>query len=171
MSKVFLLLGGNIGNRKENLEKSACLIKKKIGNIIKSSSVYETEPWGFNDNLLFLNQVVYVETELNPYLLISKILEIENSLGRKRSKKQWTSRTIDIDMLFYDDIIINEKELKIPHPLIDKRRFVLVPLAEISENFVHPVKNKTIKELLHICPDKLKVERYNLNNYFVRSLH
>jgi 2-amino-4-hydroxy-6-hydroxymethyldihydropteridine diphosphokinase len=161
MSKVFLLLGGNLGNRKANLEKTVCLIKQKIGDIIKYSSVYETEPWGFNDNLLFLNQVVYIETKLSPYSLISELQKIESSLGRKRSEKQWTSRVIDIDILFYDNIIINKKELKIPHPLIDKRRFVLVPLAEISENFVHPVKNKTIKELLYICNDKLKVERYN----------
>jgi 2-amino-4-hydroxy-6-hydroxymethyldihydropteridine diphosphokinase len=160
MKRVFLGIGTNLGNRGNNLKEAVARIAENIGPIMKSSSVYETEPWGFQASDEFLNMVVMVETKLTPSGLLGRILMIETLLGRVRDEKQYTSRVIDIDILFYEDQIIDEKSLKIPHPLMHERRFVLVPLCEIDPEMVHPVLKKTVASLLKTCKDKSKVKKY-----------
>jgi 2-amino-4-hydroxy-6-hydroxymethyldihydropteridine diphosphokinase len=160
MKRVFLGIGTNLGNRGNNLKEAVARIAENIGPIMKSSSVYETEPWGFQASDEFLNMVVMVETKLTPSGLLGRILMIETLLGRVRDEKQYTSRVIDIDILFYEDQIIDEKSLKIPHPLMHERRFVLVPLCEIDPEMFHPVLKKTVASLLKTCKDKSKVKKY-----------
>ena len=118
------------------------------------SSVYETEPWGFQSNEEFLNQVVKVKTDLNPSGLLGRILMIESLLGRVRGERRYESRLIDIDILLYEDIIVDEESLKIPHPLMHQRRFVLIPLCELAPDMIHPVLGKSLTVLLEICEDK-----------------
>ena len=162
MNKVYLGLGTNLGDRKRNLLAATEQIKAKIGNVVKSSSVYETAPWGFEADTDFLNMVVEVETKLAPSDVLKMILAIESHLGRERTQDRYSSRIIDIDILFYDDLILEEKSLKIPHRLIHERRFVLAPLNEISPELIHPVLNKSISVLLEQCRDRTKVLRLKL---------
>ena len=159
MKKVFLGLGTNMGNRAENLRKAFQLIEIEIGPVLKASSLYETEQWGFHSEELFLNMVVGVETELTPSGLMAKILSIETLLGRERGEKQYVSRVIDIDILLYEDQIIQEKNLNIPHQLMHERSFVLVPLCEIEPELLHPVLEKSIRDLLKVCKDKSEIRR------------
>jgi len=157
MKQVFLGLGSNLGKRKENLHTALAMIGEMTGRILLSSSVYETEPWGFETEHRFLNMVVKLETELVPSDLLEALLEIEKSMGRVRDKKQYSSRVIDIDILFYEDLDIAYHNLKIPHPHIQDRRFVLVPLVEIAPDFIHPVFHKSVKVLLDSCSDNSAV--------------
>jgi len=157
MKRAFLGLGSDLGDRSQNLDDAKTGIKETIGKIIAASSVYETEPWGFKSKTRFLNQVVSVDTDLTPSGLLGRILMIESQLGRLRGEKQYASRKIDIDILLYDNSVMEEASLTIPHPLIHKRRFVLVPLCEIAPDLTHPVLKKSIKYLLKKCPDKCKV--------------
>jgi len=159
MAKVFLLLGGNIGDKVGYLKKTKDLIVKNIGAIIKESSLYESEPWGFEDESIFINQVVEIQTNFEPLELLNKTREIERTLGRERNSKGYSSRTIDIDILFYDDLIFESERLNIPHKLLHERRFTLAPLDEISPESIHPVFNITIDELLLKCEDKLRVKK------------
>jgi 2-amino-4-hydroxy-6-hydroxymethyldihydropteridine diphosphokinase len=159
MKMVFLGLGTNMGNRAENLSKAVECIEFEIGRVLKTSSVYETEPWGFHSEEQFLNMVVKVETKLGPAELLTKILSIEAFLGRKRKEKQYVSRIIDIDILLYEDQIIDDGNLKIPHPLMHERRFVLEPLCEIEPDLVHPVLRKSIRDLLSVCKDKSEITK------------
>jgi 2-amino-4-hydroxy-6-hydroxymethyldihydropteridine diphosphokinase len=162
MAKAYLLLGGNIGNRDIYLNIAREKVSQLIGEIERSSSVYETEPWGFNDEKPFLNQVIVSLTTLEPREIMNVIRNIEGSLGRFRGiKDHYTSRTIDIDILFYDNLVINDHDLVIPHPRIHERRFVLQPLVEIEPGLMHPVFNKTIAVLHDECADKLQVRRLN----------
>jgi 2-amino-4-hydroxy-6-hydroxymethyldihydropteridine diphosphokinase len=142
-----------MGDREANLSEAVSRIEENIGNILKSSSLFETEPWGFESESKFLNSAVEVETKLTPSGVLGAILMIEAQLGRVRSEKQYSSRVIDIDILFYDDLIMNEISLKIPHPLLHKRKFVLLPLNEIVPELVHPVLKKSIGSLLESCED------------------
>jgi len=158
MKKVFLGLGTNMGKRADNLRTAVQSIETDIGRVVKTSSVYETEPWGFLSEEQFLNMVVGVETELTPSGLMAKILSIETLLGRERGEKQYVSRVIDIDILLYEDQIIQEKNLKIPHPLMHERRFVLEPLCEIEQDLIHPLLGKPFKYLLSKCEDSSKVQ-------------
>jgi 2-amino-4-hydroxy-6-hydroxymethyldihydropteridine diphosphokinase len=162
MKVVFLGVGTNLGDREANLKEALAGIGKYIGRVINSSSVYETEPWGFNAEQQFLNIVVKVETALIPSEVLESILTLEKSLGRVRSENQYSSRVIDIDILFYGDEIINSEELKIPHPLLHKRKFVLVPLCEIEPELVHPVLKTSLKSLLEQCEDKSEVRKVTL---------
>ncbi|MCU0455257.1 MAG: 2-amino-4-hydroxy-6-hydroxymethyldihydropteridine diphosphokinase [Bacteroidales bacterium] len=157
MKRVFLGLGSNLDDREANLNMALCRIAENVGKVIKTSSVYETEPWGFSAEDLFLNMVVEVETRLKPSGLLGRILMIEAKMGRLRSGKGYSSRIIDIDILIFGDIVLNTKSLVIPHPLIHERRFVLVPFSEIAPDLVHPVLGKDIKSLLKECKDKGKV--------------
>ncbi len=159
MKKIFLGIGTNLGDRGENLKEALSGIEEHVGKITRSSSVYETEPWGFDSGNKFLNIVVEVETALNPSGLLGRALMIESLLGRLREGPGYQSRTIDIDILFYEDRIINTKALTIPHPRISQRRFVLVPLSEIAGDMVHPVFRKNIKSILKECPDKSRVKK------------
>jgi len=156
MNKVFLITGGNIGNRKKNLETAATLIEKHIGKIIKSSKIYETDAWGIKNQPTFYNQVLIVESKFPAQKVIQKILKIEEEMGRVRTIKN-AARIIDIDILFFNDATVNEQNLIIPHQEIANRRFVLIPLNELVPEMVHPVLKKSIRELLSICKDPLQV--------------
>ena len=147
MATVFIGIGSNLGDRRLNLEQSVGSIALKAGSVIMQSGIYETEPWGFSSDSSFLNMVIKVETGLEPEELLFQLLDIEKEMGRVRTGKGYRSRVIDLDILLYDDLVINSGELVIPHPLLHKRMFVLEPLCEIAPDFVHPVLNKTIAEL------------------------
>ena len=160
MKTAFLGIGTNLGKREDNLRNAVYKIEEHVGKIVASSSVYETEPWGFQSKDEFLNMVVKIETGLTPSGLLGRILMIESLLGRIRGEKQYLSRVIDIDILFYEDLVIDEISLKIPHPLLHDRRFVLVPLNEIEPDLYHPVLNQPIASLLEKCNDKSKVKKF-----------
>ncbi len=155
---AFLLLGGNLGDRKSNLEKAALLIEKKIGIITAKSALYETKPWGKTDQPDFFNQVVVLETEQNPELILKSALTIEQEMGRVRIEK-WGARLIDIDLLYVGHQILNSKNLTLPHPGIAERRFVLEPLAELAPDFIHPALKKSHRQLLAECKDSLTVNK------------
>jgi 2-amino-4-hydroxy-6-hydroxymethyldihydropteridine diphosphokinase len=161
MKSTYLGLGTNLGERENNLKEAIAMIGESIGRIVASSPVYETEPWGFKSESQFLNMVVQAETKLGPSGLLRSILMIEANLGRLRDQKKYSSRTIDIDILMYDKQIINRASLVIPHPMLQERRFVLVPLCEIAPDVVHPVMKKTFVTLLRECKDTSKVVIYN----------
>ena len=156
---AYLLLGGNIGDRLANFEKAKQLLEKQVGKIITSSSIYETASWGNTDQPDFLNQVLLIETNLTAEQIMEQILLIESKLGRVRTEKN-ASRTIDIDILFFNEQIIETKSIIIPHPQIQNRKFVLYPLNELAPDLAHPVLKKTIHELLFQCKDTLAVNLY-----------
>ncbi len=167
---VFLLLGSNRGDREQNLIQACAAIKKRIGNITGISSIYETEPWGFDDNTAFYNQALEVETMLSESELLNVIHGIEKDLGRVRasascgtecgcSNEAYSSRTIDIDILFYASKILFTGELMIPHPRLHERRFTLIPLHEIAPDFIHPIFRESVTKLLNHCTDKGVVNR------------
>ncbi len=156
---VLLLLGSNLGNRQLVLREARINISKNIGEIVHKSSVYETAPWGFNVSDLFLNQVIEVKTRLQPNMLLARLLEIETSMGRLRNRKTYQSRIIDLDILFYNDLVISEPDLVLPHPRLHLRKFTLIPLNEIASEYIHPVFGKTINTLLSECKDSLVVNK------------
>ena len=157
--KVILSLGGNQEHTLNSFNLALNEMEKSIGKIIKISSLYSSEAWGFNTKTPpFLNQVIEIETLLSPQEILIKTQEIEHNLGRlPKTKKEYESRIVDVDILFYEQLITTSKTLTIPHKLIHKRRFILIPLLEISPNFTHPIFQKTIKKLLLQCEDTLEV--------------
>jgi len=159
MHHIFLGIGSNIGNRDANLKEAVTQIGVNIGEILKVSSVYETEPWGFEADNSFFNMAVKVVTTHTPSGVLGAILMIEAQLGRIRTEKQYSSRIIDIDILFFDDLIMDEITLKIPHPFLHERKFVLVPLNEIAPDFIHPVLKKSIGSLLKSCEDLSEIRK------------
>jgi 2-amino-4-hydroxy-6-hydroxymethyldihydropteridine diphosphokinase len=166
MNSVYLLIGGNLGNRVENLDLAKSFINNKLGKIIKISSIYETAAWGITEQPDFLNQVLRVTSKLPAQKIMQIILSIENKMGRVRTQKN-ASRIIDIDILFYNNEIINETGLTVPHPEIRNRKFALVPLNEIAPHFVHPLLQLSMKHLLSISKDKLEVKQLpNTNTPF-----
>jgi 2-amino-4-hydroxy-6-hydroxymethyldihydropteridine diphosphokinase len=160
MKKVFLGLGSNLGDRGKKLNEAKIRIETSIGKIIAASSLYLTEPWGFKSENDFLNMVICVETNLLASDLLQSILMIESQMGRIRIEDRILSRKIDIDILLYNNEIVNEAALRIPHPKMNERKFVLVPLCEIGSEIVHPVMNQTIESLLKSCKDSSRVIRY-----------
>lgn len=170
---VFLLLGSNLGNRMENLEHAAVLIREMAGEIVEASSVWETAPWGFRSTDPFYNAVLKIRTVLEPQPLLETLLCIEKKLGRRRTvssndesgdalKKNeyypnYVSRTMDIDILFFGNRIIQSEQLQIPHPRLHLRRFTMEPLIELIPGFIHPLLGKTILQLSDECKDKLEV--------------
>lgn len=157
MHIVYLILGSNLGDRNAILNKAVFLINSRIGEVILKSKIYETAPWGGVEQPAYLNQVLMVKTTLSPETTLKDVLEIEKDLGRERIVK-WGARSLDIDILFYDEIIINTDDLKIPHPFIHLRKFVLVPLVEIAPNFVHPLFKTTNEHLLEELVDYSEVK-------------
>jgi 2-amino-4-hydroxy-6-hydroxymethyldihydropteridine diphosphokinase len=162
MKNVFLGIGTNLGKREGNLEEAVKRVEENIGPVLKVSSIYETEPWGFKAEDQFLNMVIMVKTDLSPSDLLEQILNIESFLGRIRGTERYSSRVIDIDILLFDNVIVDDQNLKIPHPLLHERRFVLVPLCEIAPRLIHPVLKKSVTKLLELCEDKSRVIKYDI---------
>jgi 2-amino-4-hydroxy-6-hydroxymethyldihydropteridine diphosphokinase len=160
MSRVYLLLGSNLNNRTKILQQARDLIAEHVGAVISTSSVYESEPWGFESDMSFLNQVLEVECELSPFQLLDEILGIEKMLGRTRPKHvRYQSREIDIDILFYDDMVLESENLQIPHPRLHQRLFALIPLSELNKDLSHPGLKRTISQLIQECTDESRVAK------------
>ena len=147
MKQAIISLGSNLGNRVLNLNLAIDNIQE-LGVVKSVSAIYESAPWGFDAKKSFLNQVIAIETKLDPFQLLQALLKMEKELGRKRSVSGYESRTMDLDILFYEDEIINSKELILPHPRIQDRMFVLLPLNEILAQYRHPQLKKTMQQLL-----------------------
>lgn len=162
MEKSYVLLGSNMGDRTSTLEEARNMIEARCGKIIKMSSLYESEPWGFDAEQNFINQAICVETDLSAHELLRELLSIEIELGRDRSRhyETYVSRPIDLDVIYYGEMINDDEDLILPHPRLQLRRFVLEPLCEIASNFVHPVLKKTNIELRDVCPDTSDVSLY-----------
>ncbi|MBL0882910.1 MAG: 2-amino-4-hydroxy-6-hydroxymethyldihydropteridine diphosphokinase [Chitinophagaceae bacterium] len=158
MNTAYLLTGGNMGNRLNNLRQAADFIQQKCGKIVAHSSIYETEAWGKTDQPAFLNQALQVETDLSPDALMQILLDIESLMGRVRTIKMGP-RIIDLDILLINDLIQTSTLVTIPHPALTLRKFALLPLAEIAPQLMHPVEKKSVLELLQICPDILNVQK------------
>ncbi len=162
LHKVFLGLGSNLGDREQNLSEALERIASEAGRIVRISSIYETLPWGFESGDRFLNMAVRLDTGLTPQALLELLLLTETLLKRKREGTGYSSRTIDLDILMFGNMIINEKNLVVPHPRMALRKFVLVPLCEIAPAAIHPVMRKRISTLLRECVDDSKPLRYNI---------
>ena len=158
MQDIYLLLGSNLGDSKKYISDAIRLIKAEIGAVISASSLYQTAAWGKIDQPDFINQIINIQSDSDPKQLLNKIIVLEKILGRQRIEK-WGSRTIDIDILFYGNMIINEPDLVIPHPQLHNRRFTLMPLMELAPDFVHPILNQTISTLFESLKDKLYVKK------------
>lgn len=156
MHQVVLGLGGNRGDRLALLDKASKLLAQKM-DLEKASSIYHTAAWGGNSHGAYLNQVLVLNTSMKAEECLNFIQQIENQLGRKREVK-WGDRTMDIDILYFDNEIIDTERLKVPHPHIANRNFVLVPLAEVLPDFVHPQMGKSSMVLMEECEDSLKVK-------------
>jgi 2-amino-4-hydroxy-6-hydroxymethyldihydropteridine diphosphokinase len=156
---IVLGLGSNLGDREKNLLLAIKKINEQAGTVSTVSSLYETEPWGKNDQPEFLNQVIVLESLLYPLPLLQKLQLIELDLGRKKTT-EWGARTLDIDILFYGNEIIADKHITVPHPSIADRKFVLEPLCEILPAFIHPLLQKSSLQLLKECKDELQVRLY-----------
>ncbi len=160
MSKVFAGLGSNVDDRETYIREALAAIRRIDRTcILHASSLYESEPWGYRDQQAFLNQVIALETPLDPMVLLKSFQCIESDLGRIR-ERVWGPRTIDIDILLFDDLIIRTPELQIPHPLLARRRFVLIPLAEIDPELRIPDLDLTVREVLALCTDRGEVNLY-----------
>ena len=158
MNLVYLLTGTNLGERQVYLAKAREAIAVSCGNISSSSAIYETAAWGMEDQPSFLNQALELQTNLPAIELMSRILKIEASMGRVREEK-YGPRIIDIDILFFNDAIIKEEGLNIPHPQLQNRRFALSCMNDMAPFLFHPMFGKSIAELLEECPDPLPVNR------------
>ena len=152
MRKIYLSIGSNKGNRYSFIKEALRLIHKDIGEVILISKIYETKSWGFQSDD-FLNLCILIKSELIPKKLISKLKKIEEGIGRKRNNDKIEAREIDIDILFYSDKIVNQKDLIIPHQRLHLRNFVLYPLNDIAADFIHPILLKSVNELLKECED------------------
>ncbi len=157
MNTAYLLLGANIGNPVQQLQDARAEITDRIGPITQASSLYESEAWGVEDQPIFLNQVIQVETEHTVQRVLQDIMKIEILLGRIRGQR-WGSRIIDIDILYFNSEIVHEEDLQVPHPYIQERNFTLIPLVEIAADYIHPIFKKSNTELLQESTDPLNVK-------------
>ena len=153
MKLIYLSLGSNLGDREMHLNEAQKLIRSRIAGLEEVSGTYESGAWGYSSENLYYNCCVSLRTSLPPLRLLDEILEIEHEMGRQRSGRGYSDRVIDIDLLFYGDRKLDHPRLKVPHPAIGDRRFVLVPMAEIAPAFIHPVQGLTMTEMLRSCPD------------------
>lgn len=159
MKKIYLLLGGNLGDKRKVFSDARGLLSQRLGQITSQSAVYETEPWGFESTDLFWNQVLEIDTALSPEEVLRLTQLTELDLGRVRKENQYNSRILDIDILFYENQLIETENLVIPHPRIQERKFALIPLCEIAPELMHPVFLKSIRQMLEECTDSLNVEK------------
>ncbi|MGY6744954.1 MAG: 2-amino-4-hydroxy-6-hydroxymethyldihydropteridine diphosphokinase [Cecembia sp.] len=159
MEKLVLIIGGNLGDRLLLIQRARIMLSEKLGDELLASSIFETEAWGGKSTGNYLNQVLIFESQLEPFQVLSIIQGIEQQLERVREVK-WGDRTMDIDILYYGERILDAEKLIIPHPFLEQRRFVLEPLAEVMPEFIHPVLGKTQAELLAKCTDHSKVRTY-----------
>lgn len=158
MNRVFLLAGSNIGDRKANMKEALQLLEKYAGRIVRKSELYLTQPWGFHADNDFLNQAILIETSLSPVDLLDQLKNIENEMGRLKRSAVYESRIIDLDILFYNDQIIEEGEkLIVPHPRIQDRKFALIPMKEIAIDYIHPKLRQSINNLTAVCKDNCSV--------------
>jgi 2-amino-4-hydroxy-6-hydroxymethyldihydropteridine diphosphokinase len=155
---AYILLGSNLGDRTYHLQQALSLLDTDCGFVILQSSIYESPPWGFEAEQPFLNQVVKIETDHSPPELLTRLLSIEKQMGRERNGSAYSSRIIDLDILYYESIVLNEPLLSIPHPRLHLRRFTLLPLTEIAADFVHPLLKLTNAELLKKTVDLSEVK-------------
>ena len=159
MEATYLLLGSNIGDRMDFLRQGVDLLCRDAGSMVAVSSIYESEPWGFDDPCWFLNQVAALKTDLAPRCLLEITQRIEQSLGRRRTHSEYQSRTMDIDILLYGNHVIISPELVVPHPRMTERMFALQPMAELAPDMQHPVLHQTMAYLRERCVDKKRVRR------------
>jgi 2-amino-4-hydroxy-6-hydroxymethyldihydropteridine diphosphokinase len=165
MSIAYLLSGSNQGDRSRNLINAISYINKLAGELIECSPLFESPAWGFDHPTPFLNQALKLKTSLDPEALLQTLLLIEIKCGRVRNNNgQYAARTLDIDILFYDDSIIETEGLEIPHPRVHLRRFALIPLSAIAPQLIHPGLGKSVQDLLLECPDKSIVRKFTDNN-------
>jgi len=158
LNKAYLLTGSNMEPRFDMIKQAAAMIEADVGKVLQLSSVYESEAWGFKADKKFLNQLILVETPLLPHELLACILKIEEKLGRRRNMtEKYQSRLIDIDILYFNNAVIDMPALTIPHPRLHERRFAMLPLAEIAPQYLHPLLKKTNTELLASVEDSLGV--------------
>lgn len=164
-NKVYLLTGGNLDNSIAKYEQLFDLLECRIGKIVKKSSFYESEPWGFNSENTFVNLALHVNTFLSPIKLMNELKTIEKKMGRKTkpSFQNYADRNIDIDIIFYNNHIITTETINIPHPRMQERMFVLLPLSEIAPDFIHPVYQKSITQLKNECNDRNWVRKFTWN--------
>ena len=161
METCFVLFGSNMGDKKAIFDQACLLINNRCGHVVQVSSAYESEPWGFEAKEWFLNRLIIVETELEPEEMMRQLLDIEAELGRVRhlDAEGYSSRTADLDILYYGSRIVLTESLTIPHPRLHQRRFTLLPLCEVAPEFVHPAFNLTQTELLKRCFDFSEVRK------------
>lgn len=166
MERCYILFGSNMGDKASIFEQACLLINNRCGTIVVTSSAYESEPWGFESDEWFLNRLIVLETELSPDTVMQYLLEIEAELGRVRHPEfsGYSSRTADLDILYFGDKIIHTDRLTVPHPRLHQRRFALLPLCEVIPDFVHPIFQLTQKELLEYCTDLCQVIRVEDSN-------
>ena len=161
MEKCYILFGSNQGEKTAIFEQACLYINNRCGKITALSAAYESEPWGFDSDEWFLNRLIELRTELQPDELMNELLHIENELGRVRHPdvNGYTSRTADLDILYYGNQVVNTERVVAPHPRLHLRRFALMPLCELIPDFVHPIFQLTQSELLELCPDKSTVNK------------
>lgn len=159
MNQVFIGLGGNLGNKRENIENAIKLIEERIGAVKQKSNIYQSPPFGFESNDDFYNSCIEVSTTQSPEQVLNHTQLIEQHLGRsnKSSNGIYSSRIIDLDILFFNDLIIQTESLVIPHPKLHERKFVLLPLIEIAKSKIHPVTHMSILQILENCVDESSI--------------
>jgi 2-amino-4-hydroxy-6-hydroxymethyldihydropteridine diphosphokinase len=155
-----LIIGGNLGDRVARLAQARTLLAEKAGEIVNVSAIYETEPWGYTEQPLFLNQAIEMHSSKTPLIFLETIKDIEKEVGRTKAEK-WHARTMDIDILLCGDEIVKQDRLEVPHPLLHERNFVLIPLMEIAADLIHPILKKSIEDIYTESRDKAEVYIFN----------